>query len=212
MRNYFDYELELCFCRPFVLEIWTDVVNYEGIYHVSDLGRVKSLKRTKRSSSNGIQLVKEKILSQAKNREGYMKATFSKDGKYETMNVHRVMHISFVPNIENKPQVNHKNGQKDFNWLINTEWSTRSENITHADRIGLRNMPKKEKHHAFGINPDNHSRAKKVINTKTLEIFGSVKSLCDKIKVNVSIMRSKLNGTDKNNTDYMYLENYPLLE
>jgi len=69
-------------------------------------------------------------------------------------------------------------------------------------------MPKGENHHAYKIDSDKHPRAKKVINTKTKEVYGSVKTLAENLNVNEITLRAKLNGTDFNNTDYLYLVDY----
>lgn len=127
-------------------EIWKDVVGYEGLYQVSNLGRVKSLARTV-IRSNGVPLYcKEKVLKTAK-ISGYPLVDLRKKGNRKVIQVHRLICLAFLPNPENKPQVNHKNGVKTDNRLENLEWATRSENSKHAFLIGLNkpNMLKGEK-------------------------------------------------------------------
>ena len=119
-------------------EIWKDVVGYEGLYQVSNLGRVKSV-----ITWNGYEyLKKEKIMKPFENKRGYKSIGFTKDGKTITYRLHRIVAQAFIPNPENKPIINHKNGVKSDNRVENLEWCTYSENTIHAIKTGLM-VPKK---------------------------------------------------------------------
>ena len=117
-------------------EVWKDVKDFGG-YKVSNNGRVKSLdryvvdKNGKRMFYNGI------YLKQHVDKDGYLRVQLNKEGKGYNVGVHRLVLLAFVPNPENKPQVNHKNGIKNDNRLENLEWCTNSENQLHAIEIGL---------------------------------------------------------------------------
>jgi len=121
------------------LEIWKDVVGFEGEYMVSNIGRIKSLDRTV-TLKNHYQIktrsVKERILrlSKRSNNSPYYIVTLS--GR-KSLLVHRLVAIAFIPNPLNKPQVNHKNGIKSDNILENLEWVTVKENAIHAIKTGL---------------------------------------------------------------------------
>ena len=110
-------------------EIWKDIKDYEGLYQISNLGNVKSLIR---SSTNAI-IMKPKLST-----SGYYSVMLYKDGTHKTFYVHRLAALSFIPNPDNKPQVNHKDGNKLNNTLENLEWVTISENQKHAISHGLR--------------------------------------------------------------------------
>lgn len=103
-------------------EIWQDIKGWEGYYQVSNIGRVKSLYEDV-----------EKILKQKERR--YLSVCLFKDKKRKYVNVHRLVAQNFIPNPNNKGEVNHKNGIKTDNRVENLEWSTRSENSKHRHNI-----------------------------------------------------------------------------
>jgi hypothetical protein len=121
-------------------EIWKDIEGYEGFYQVSNCGNVKSLERIVNSRYKSGRLVKEKILKGRKNRWGYVKIGLNKGSCSHYKTIHRLVAQAFIPNPENKPETNHKNGVKIDNRVENLEWVTKSENAKHAFEIGLRNM------------------------------------------------------------------------
>lgn len=115
-----------------MIEVWKDVVGYEGLYQVSNLGNVKSLKRIK--SNN--QPTKEKVMKKYIGK-GYYRVALYLDGKMKNKSVSRLVAQAFIPNPENKPCINHINGIKNNNQLYNLEWCTILENSQHAYNTGL---------------------------------------------------------------------------
>ena len=115
---------------------WKDIKGFEGLYQISDDGRIKSLSRTVPGGYGCTRFMAEKILSCYKNR-GYMYANLRKDGKDNVCQVHRLVAETFIPNPLKKNQINHIDGNKLNNTVSNLEWCTSSENLFHAFSTGL---------------------------------------------------------------------------
>lgn len=121
-------------------EAWRDVVGYEGIYQVSNLGRVKSLDR--RNHRKHAYKGKIKKLTDLK---GYKAVRLCKTGSQNTSLVHRLVAACFIPNAKNLPDINHKNCIKSDNRVENLEWISEKDNTKHAILNGRMN-------HLFGEN------------------------------------------------------------
>lgn len=122
-------------------EIWKDIPGYEGYYQASNFGRVKRLERTFTRNNGKSEFAKfhinERIKSIQKQTQGYSQVCLSKDGDMKTIRLNTLIARMFVDNPEEKPCVNHIDGNKDNNRADNLEWVTNSENILHAYRTGL---------------------------------------------------------------------------
>ena len=108
----------------FKMEIWKDIVGYEGLYEVSNFGRVKSLKGH------------EKILKPANNGNGYLFVYLWKNGKGKQSYIHRLVATAFISNPLNKPCINHIDCNPQNNNVDNLEWVTQRENIQYAYKLG----------------------------------------------------------------------------
>ncbi len=118
------------------MEIWKDIIGYEGMYQVSNLARIKSVERLK-SNGNGMQLQPEKIKDIQTHLNGYKYVNLYKDNKNKTYRIHRLVAEAFIPNTENKPDVNHIDADKSNNLPSNLEWATKKENTKHLIKKGL---------------------------------------------------------------------------
>ena len=120
-------------------EIWKDIKGFENLYQISNLGRVKLLDKESPhfNSIHGVKFISELIKKTEIGKNGYYRVGLTKDNKTKHFLIHRLVGIAFMPNPENKPQINHKNGNKLDNRLENLEWVTRSENSIHAIKTGL---------------------------------------------------------------------------
>lgn len=121
------------------IEVWKDVVGYEGIYQVSNHSRIKSLGRYSKGRVGNYVFRNEKILI-PDTSTGYCRVTFKKQHP-----VHRLVAIAFIPNPNNLPEVNHIDENKLNNDISNLEWVTHRENIRHS-------LTKKSKTKITGVN------------------------------------------------------------
>lgn len=104
------------------MEIWKDIQGYEGLYQVSNLGNVKSLRRNL-------------ILKLSKNRNnGYSQVSLHKNGVQTTLLVHRLVGMCFIKNPKNLPQINHKNEIKTDNRVENLEWCDNRYNCNYGSK------------------------------------------------------------------------------
>lgn len=111
-------------------EIFKDIKGYEGLYQVSNLGKVKSLPKIRGNGNGYIQ--EERILKSGINTKGYLKVVLLNNKKRSDKLVSRLVAIAFIPNPENKRTVNHKKGIIIDNRSSELEWATYSENHLHA--------------------------------------------------------------------------------
>lgn len=164
-----------------IAEIWKDVQGYEGLYQVSNLGRVKSLGRVIDRLVYGNYWQEEKILKPNKTKYGYLIVELRKNKKPKSFLVHRLVAITFIPNPENKPEVDHINADKTNNSVNNLRWVTAKENIRNP--LNMVHLTGKN-HPMFGkkrseetknkMRGKNNPRARKVKNIETKEIFDTV--------------------------------------
>lgn len=138
------------------MEIWKDIPDYEGLYQVSTLGRVKSLPKTYQHNLwNKTVYLKEKILKGSPDKDGYLRVGLTKQGiGLKIFKIHRLVCITFLPNPNNLPEVNHKNEDKQDNRLSNLEWCTTEYNINYGSRTTKSSLKKTKK--VIKINPENN--------------------------------------------------------
>lgn len=119
-------------------EEWRDVVGYEDLYAVSNMGVVKSKDR-RVFNKLGFDYTRKGRLNKQTISNGYYVSRLRSEGISLSVKTHRIIAMAFIPNPENKPYVNHIDGNKLNNSISNLEWCTASENIRHAFRLGLQN-------------------------------------------------------------------------
>ncbi len=118
------------------MEIWKDIQGYEGFYKVSTHGNVRSVERLVKVGCSE-RINKGRLMALTCDTDGYFQLHLSKNSIVKVYKVHRLVAETFIPNPENKPLPNHKNGLKQINHYKNLEWVTHAENSQHAYDTGL---------------------------------------------------------------------------
>lgn len=119
-------------------EKWRDVVDYEGIYEVSNKGRVRTHKhKTTYTKKHGVRHWKQRYLKDKTPNGRDVRVSLWKDGKTKDFLVHRLVAFAFIPKIEGKNCINHIDGNPKNNDVENLEWCTHLENNRHAFKTGL---------------------------------------------------------------------------
>lgn len=170
-------------------EVWVDVREFEGYYKVSSLTRVKRLYRESPTKDGKLKKLPERLMSQS-NSLGYMACSFRVGAHVKQRKVHRMIAEAFIPNPDNKPHINHINGDRSDNRIENLEWCTSAENAIHAFRV-IKTRKSPFKGRTWGV----HHPCNKKVKCDTLDIIfrsGSEAAKC--VGLSISKVRRVLQG------------------
>ena len=167
------------------MEIWKDIVNYEDEYEVSNLGRIRRKSGIVNSGikNSNSRFIKGGILKQHLKRNGYLSVDLSKNHKVKTISVHRIVATAFLEFIDDKNQVNHKNGNKQDNRVENLEWVNASENRIHAFETGLqKGRGRKVRCNQLNLTFESTYAAAEYVNNKFFKNAKQVRNMSSKIR------------------------------
>ena len=123
-------------------EIWKDIKGYEGLYQISSLGRVKSLKRYVRHSKGGMKIVNESIKGTFRHQDGRERVELSKNGVNKKFFVYRLIAEAFIPNPNGYKEVNHKDENPANSSIDNLEWCNHLYNMNYGTRTERASLSK----------------------------------------------------------------------
>ena len=176
------------------METFKFMPDKENKYQISDYGRAISL------NYNGTKLVKD--LSYITDKDGYKIVRLYYKNKAKCEKVHRLVAITFIPNPLNKPQVNHKDGNKSNNHISNLEWSTAKENVNHSFKSLNRQSSNKG---LFGYNnhcsKETHQYSKDLVFIKS---YGSQKEAARELSINHQTINACINGRQKTSGGFIF--------
>ena len=171
-------------------EVFLSVPGYEGLYEVSNLGNVKSLRSGK-------------LLKQANNK-GYKYVSLTKEGKSTCFGVHRIVAITFIPNPENLPEVNHKDENPSNNCADNLEWCTRKYNLNYGGYRERMSKIQKE------IGTNNKSVSAYDKDGKFVKSYDSITEAENELEIGKSCISQCLRGKQKTAGGYIWKYNKKL--
>ena len=161
-------------------EIWKDIKGYEGIYQVSNLGRVKALnyRRTK----------KEKIMKSINDNRGYLFVKLYKNNEHKNFKIHRLVANAFIENHNNYEEINHIDECKTNNYVNNLEWCNHKYNMNY----GTGNKRRSEKY------------KKGIYCLETDKIYNSIKECTKELDISKTSIGFVLNGRQKQTKGYTF--------
>lgn len=179
-------------------EIWKDIAGYEGLYQVSNTGKVKSLKRKVYAGKEKMRWQYERILSENKtNGNGYKIVTLNKNSKGQNKYVHRLVAETFLKNENNYKYINHKDENKFNNCVDNLEFCTAQYNSTY-NNLHIRN----------GLKNRNNKYSKKILqlndNDEIINIFPSISEASRQLNVSCQAISDCLRGIQLHSAGYKW--------
>jgi len=165
-------------------EKWSSVIGYEGFYSVSNTGRIKNKH--------------ERILKPIKSKRGYLHIGLHKKNHFVFRRIHRLVAEAFIPNYENKPQINHLDGNKENNYTYNLEWCTNDENMQHR----VKYLPKRNK---YKIGYSTNGQEKMVLHLETGIYYTSVAECARHLCIKRDTLRYQLRNSLSNKRMVVYV-------
>jgi len=164
------------------MEQWNDISGFEGLYQVSNLGRVRSFPRL-RFVGRSMRLIGGKIMNPTKTSIGYLVVSLCNGKIKKSCKVHRLVASAFIHNLQHKPDVNHIDSNRHNNHVSNLEWCTPQENVKHGIEFGF-----------MGSKGGTNHNAKPVLHLETGVFFDCLKDGAICFGINYSTLKNLTNG------------------
>ena len=190
------------------IETWKPIIGYEGLYEVSDLGKVKRLNVSRPMISKVGNLTqrfyKEKMLKPQKWTNGYLFIMLSKNKQTQQFSLHRLVAIHFIPNPDGKPEVNHKHGNKEDCRADELEWSTASENQKHSYDV-LNRCVVRNGHKLRGKNSPTSKQIKQMdLDGNLIKVWDSMGEIERSIGISQSSVSNCCRGINKHTHNFKF--------
>lgn len=176
-------------------EIWKDIKGFEGLYQVSNMGKVKTF--------NWRNCHKIRFLNTF-DTDGYLRVCLTKDKKQHKVLLHRLIAEAFIPNPDNKEYINHIDGNKRNNSVSNLEWVTPKENVNHAIKYGLRPLICKVKRYKGKDNPISKPVIQKSLNGDFIKQWGCASEVTNILGIKARYIQSCCRGERKEYSGYVW--------
>jgi hypothetical protein len=177
-----------------MIESWKDIAGFDGLYQISNLGRVKSLEKTYYAGNYMSKRVQKEIILKPYSTSRYLCINLSNKGFNKNYKIHRLVALHFIPIIEGKNEVNHIDGNRLNNDVSNLEWSNRSENQLHAYKVGLQKT-KKGSELVY---------SRPVLNTENGVFYDTISEAAISCNLSIATLSRYLNGKRNNKTNLIF--------
>lgn len=177
-----------------MIEIWKDITGFDGLYQISNFGRVKSLEKVYYAGNCMSKRVQKEIILKPYSTGRYLCVNLSNKGFNKNYKIHRLVAIHFIPIIDGKPEVNHIDGNRLNNNFSNLEWSNRSENQSHAYKNGLQKTKR-----GFEL-----VYSKPVLNKENGVFYDTISEAAISCNLSVATLSRYLNGKRANKTNLIF--------
>ena len=175
---------------------WKDIVGYENEYQINQFGEIRTLK-------NSPKLKKYDVLKpQISKRNGYVYQMLYKNGKEKLLRVHRLVAMAFLPNPNNLPQVNHKDGNKQNNSVDNLEWCEQSDNMKHAYKNGLQTPSENQRKAIINTNKLKQKKVCQIKDGEVINTFSGISEASRQTKISISCISRCCNLKRKSTNGY----------
>ena len=159
---------------------WKDIVGYENEYQINQFGEIRTLKDSPKLKKYDV------LKPQTSKRNGYVYQMLYKNGKEKLFRVHRLVAMAFLPNPNNLPQVNHKDGNKQNNSVDNLEWCEQSDNMKHAYKNGLQIPSENQRKSIINTNKLKQKKVCQIKDGKIINTFSGISEASRQTKISIS--------------------------